>query len=238
MVIGAVGGVTWRASRELVPVQWTGTRLGGPAIALYPRVSPDSQLLAFQAMVDGLTQVAVMKPGTGNWTVLTHDRTKGLADALAWSSDGARIYFDRWTDVPMGIFSVPALGGDERLLIENASAPEPLPDGSLLLQRINADRVPQLHRFWPDTGKLEPLPVITFRAGYAGPVRRLDAGVLDLRTGKLQKLALDYFTVDIQDLGSRFAEFRKLELRFSRFVDDRVAPAIRREFELETRGSI
>jgi serine/threonine protein kinase len=29
MVIGAVGGVTWRASRELVPVQWTGTRLGG-----------------------------------------------------------------------------------------------------------------------------------------------------------------------------------------------------------------
>ena len=69
-------------------------------------------LIAFQAMVDGQTQIAVMKPGTGSWTVLTRDRSRGLQDALAWSHDGSRIYYDRMTDTPQGIYSVPALGGE------------------------------------------------------------------------------------------------------------------------------
>ena len=42
-----------------------------------PRLSPDGHLLAFEAMVDGLTQIAVMKPESGNWSVLTRDRSRG-----------------------------------------------------------------------------------------------------------------------------------------------------------------
>ena len=175
LAAGAASGVWWQAGRERTE-SWAGTRLGGPAISLYPRVSPDGQLVAFQAMVDGLTQVAVMKPGTGSWTVLTSDRTKGLLDSLAWSPDGARIYYDRQTDVPNGIYSVPALGGEERLLIENANAPQPLPDGSLLLLRKNADRLNQLHRLRPDTGQLAPLPAVTDKSGFGGFIRPLDEG--------------------------------------------------------------
>jgi eukaryotic-like serine/threonine-protein kinase len=45
--------------------------LGGSEMALNPRLSPDGHLLAFAAMVDGPTQVAVMKPESGNWAILT-----------------------------------------------------------------------------------------------------------------------------------------------------------------------
>ncbi|HUF23498.1 MAG TPA: protein kinase [Vicinamibacterales bacterium] len=173
LAAGAAGGVVWRTGRDAAPVRWTGERLGGPAIAMQPRVSPDGQLLAFTAMVDGQSQVAVMKPGTGSWTVLTSDRSKGLQDALAWSHDGSRIYYDRMTDTPQGIYSVPALGGEERLVIENASRPEPLPDGSLLLLRANDSRQLQLHRLYPDTGRLEALPALsssTFDGNFVRPI--------------------------------------------------------------------
>src|SRR5437867_2246601 len=113
-------GVLWQARRVERPPSWAGTMLGGPAIALQPRISPDGQMLAFQAMVDGLNQVAVMKPDTGNWTVLTRDRTRGLIVSMGWARDGGKIYYDRYTDTPRGVFSVPVLGGDERLILENA----------------------------------------------------------------------------------------------------------------------
>jgi Tol biopolymer transport system component/predicted Ser/Thr protein kinase len=141
------------------PPSWTGGILGGPEMALNPRLSPDGSLLAFQAMVDGITQVAVMKPETGNWSILTHNRESGMISALAWSRDGASIYYDRWTDVPRGVYSVPLLGGDEHLVLESSGFPEPLPDGSLLAVRINAERKQQLFRFWPDSGRLYDLPV-------------------------------------------------------------------------------
>jgi eukaryotic-like serine/threonine-protein kinase len=57
-----------------------------------------------------------MKPDSGNWSILTHHRDRGLVTQISWSPDGALIYFDRQTDVPQGIYSVPVLGGEERLL--------------------------------------------------------------------------------------------------------------------------
>ena len=124
-------------------------------MAMHPRVSPDGQLLAFQAMVDGQTQVAVMKPQSGNWAILSHERARGLVQELSWSRDGTRIFFDRFSEVPRGVFSIASLGGDERLILEDAGWPQSLADGSLLLVRINAQRVPQLFHFWPDTGQLD-----------------------------------------------------------------------------------
>ncbi|HTQ57610.1 MAG TPA: protein kinase [Bryobacteraceae bacterium] len=138
---------------------WTGERLGGPEFALGPRISPDGHMLAFQAMVGQNTQVAVMKPGSGNWQVLTHRSDVGWVNEVSWSADGNKIYYDRFWEVPRGVYSVPALGGDEQLILDDAFAPEALPDGSLLAVKINDKRGFQLFRFWPDSGRLQGLPV-------------------------------------------------------------------------------
>jgi hypothetical protein len=160
MPLAFLAGAQWRASTTGTAPSWHGERLGGSTVAMGPHVSPDGQMLAFQAMVDGMTQVGVIRPQSGTWTILTHDRSRGLAQEMSWSSDNSRIYFDRFFDVPRGIFTVPVLGGDERLLLENAMTPQVLPDGSLLVTRINAERLVQLHRFWPETGRVEPLPAL------------------------------------------------------------------------------
>ena len=147
----------WERSRPAAPLYWTGTVLGGPVIASHPRISPDGQLLAFRAIIDGLSQVAVMKPDSSSWTVLTHDRTNGAVAQLAWSHDGSKIYFDReWG--PGRIYTIGPLGGEPRLVLENAWLPEPLSDGSIIAQRHSSDGREQLLHFWPDTGRVQMLP--------------------------------------------------------------------------------
>jgi hypothetical protein len=153
--------------------EWSGVLMEGPAVALKPRLSPDGHLLAFLAMIDGQTQVGIMKPETGNWSILTHKRDRGIVVNPTWSPDGAVIYFDRAADVPVGIYSVPVLGGEERLLLENASIPEALPDGSLVVRRVNSQHQGQLSRFWPESGRLEELPLLMdfYGAGYGSTLR-------------------------------------------------------------------
>jgi serine/threonine protein kinase len=158
LALGTLAGRLLWNTPESPP--WTGGILGGPEIALEPRLSPDGQLLAFQAMDRGLTQVALMKPESGNWSILTHNRERGVTIGIAWSVDGALIYYDRLTDVPQGIYSVPVLGGEERLVLQNAASPEVLPDGTLLLSMLNEQRKSQLFRFWPETGRLQSLPIM------------------------------------------------------------------------------
>ena len=159
----AIAAVSFGAARSLwrtpEPPVWTGTMLGGSEMALNPRISPDGHLLAFEAMVDGQSQIAVMKPESGNWSILTRDRNRGPVGTHSWSADGTLIYYDRFTDALQGIFSVPVLGGDERLVLESALSPEPLPDGSLLIVKLNAEGRFQLHRFWPETGRVQALPI-------------------------------------------------------------------------------
>jgi eukaryotic-like serine/threonine-protein kinase len=75
LVLGIVAGRLM--SRAPAATQWSAVRLVGPEIAMDPHLSPDGHLLAFEAMVDGLSQVAVMKPESGNWSVLTHRRDYG-----------------------------------------------------------------------------------------------------------------------------------------------------------------
>lgn len=75
LVLGIVAGRLM--SRAPAATQWSAVRLVGLEIAMDPHLSPDGHLLAFEAMVDGLSQVAVMKPESGNWSVLTHRRDYG-----------------------------------------------------------------------------------------------------------------------------------------------------------------
>ena len=147
------------------PVNWSGTLLGGPEIAYRPRPSPDGHLLAFYAVDQGYTQVAVMKPETGNWSLLTHSQQHGNVTNVAWTPDGTSIYYDRITAVPQGIYRIPVLGGDERLVFANAFRPEALPDGSLLAVKLNAHHEWQRFRFWPTTGQVQDLPVAAVDIG-------------------------------------------------------------------------
>jgi len=158
LIAATVAATRWLWRDGAAP-EWSGVLLGGPEMAINPRLSPDGHLLAFQAFDQGQTQVAVMKPESGNWSILTHRRDRGSVVAVSWSPDGSVIYYDRSTDVPIGVYSVPVLGGEEHLVLENASLPEAMPDGSLLLSRVNARRQSQVYRFWPESGRLLELPL-------------------------------------------------------------------------------
>ena len=154
----AVAALGWRYTRAPVDRDWVGELLGGPSVAVGARLSPDGTRLAFLAWVNGLNQVAVMTPETGDWKPLTDDRSRGPILDLSWSPDGSRIYFDRYLDVPRGVFAVSPLGGDPRPVVQDAMYPKALPDGSLLVVRLNAERRLQLHHFFPDSSQIEPLP--------------------------------------------------------------------------------
>lgn len=211
LVLGLAAGWWIKGRRRVATPTWSAQRLGGPSIAMGPRISPDGRTLAFQAMVDGLTQVAVMDPESGDWTVLTRNRSRGYVTELNWSLDGTEIYFDREYSAPRGIYSVSRFGGDERLILEDAIGPEVLPDGSLLVVRVNQDRNFQLNRFWPESGRLSPLNAIISSSDLCPPVRAFRDGkeavffgktldqaktdtlshlyVLDLTSGKARRLA-------------------------------------------------
>ena len=170
----ACAAALWFALHKPPDQFWTGQSLGGAPLAMGPRISPDGHTIAFQAMVDGQNQVAIMKPESGNWMVLTHQRDLGELDSIEWSRDGSKLYFDRFSDSPRGVFSVPLLGGEPRLVLEGAMFPTVMADGSLVVGRINAQRNLQLFHYWPASGKIEPLPASPI--GNGGVVRAAPDG--------------------------------------------------------------
>jgi eukaryotic-like serine/threonine-protein kinase len=156
-----IGRWWWRAPAA---PGWSGVGLGGPEVSWGPQLSPDGHTLAFAALVDGSGQPVVMKPESGNYAILSRDRTHGYVWQVSWSSDGTLLYYDRQADGPKGIFSVPALGGEQRLVLPDAGSPKTASDGTLLVNRLNANRQLQIYRFWPESGRLEALPFLAARA--------------------------------------------------------------------------
>ena len=195
VLLGGGAGLGWwmRDRTTETAATWGGDLvLGNTTQVLASRLSPDGQTLAFVTPSGGVTQVAVMKPASGDWSVLTNRPDSGSVYRVAWSKDGTRIFFDRVTDVPHGIFSVPAVGGPERLVLEDAQSPEALPDGSLLVVRTSTQGALRIHRFFPETGLVSPLgPAIVaesmglairstpdgLRSDLLGPPRRRRGGV-------------------------------------------------------------
>jgi serine/threonine protein kinase len=179
---GAFLGDWFRSKQaDAPPPIWKGNLLVGPMTrVMSPRSSPDGQALAFLTLVSGRSQVAVMKHSSGDWNVLTRRADAGSVYKVCWSRDGDRLFFDRVTDVPHGIFSVPPLGGEERSVLEDAQGPEALPDGSLLVVKRDASRNFQIHRFRPDSGALTPI----------GPAVVAEGGTLSTRAFPDGKAAL------------------------------------------------
>jgi hypothetical protein len=175
-VFGFIAGKRSNASAGSAGSEWRGELLGGPLVAMNPRVSHDGQYVAFHAFVNGLNQLAVLKPKTGDWTILTTDRTQGLLGDVSWSLDDSKIYFSRRLEVPNGVYSISPLGTGARLLIADAQAPAELADGSLLVTRMNADRNMQLYRFYPATGRVDTLNVLVYSSTLVDPVRPFHDG--------------------------------------------------------------
>jgi eukaryotic-like serine/threonine-protein kinase len=175
LLIGA-GAAVWQAGRAPAQEVWSGVMLAGPAKAFEPRLSPDGQLLAFLALVDKLPQLAVMKPDGSGWNVLTSDREQGYITTAAWAPDSSKIYFDRMWGHPLGIYSVSQLGGDPRMLLDEAFGPEPLPDGSLIVVKLTDHGDNQLVHFWPDSGKLDALPAFLTKSDITPMLRAFPDG--------------------------------------------------------------
>jgi hypothetical protein len=170
VALGALLGAWLQSLRHTANLAWAGARLGGPAVAASPRVSPDGQMLALLALVDRQTQVAIMKPDGGSWNVLTHDTTNGSATNISWARDGSRLFFDRFWERPAGVYSIPPLGGEPTLLLEDGWAPQALPDGSLVVLERTPRGQNQAFRFWPGSGRSEPLPAYLERSDGGPPL--------------------------------------------------------------------
>jgi eukaryotic-like serine/threonine-protein kinase len=176
LIVASAAGALWQHWRTPDPEVWSAVMLGGPARAFSPKLSPDGQLLAFLAFVDELPQLGVMKPSGGSWTMLTRDRESGYIATVAWAPDGSRIFFDRYWGQPRGIYSVPPLGGEPRLLLEDAFGPTPLRDGSLIVVKLTDRADNQLFRYRPDADRLDPLPVFIRGRDVAPLVRAFPNG--------------------------------------------------------------
>ena len=227
LILGLAAGLWWRGRSDAGAGNWTGVFLSGPEISTVPRPSPDGHLLAFVAKDnDDVMQVWVMKPESGNRVMLTHRRDAGFAGTCSWSPDGSRIFFDRYNDQLGGVFSVPALGGDEQKILDAAGDPEALPDGSLLIGQINSQHEQQLYRYWPDSGKSQALPVIlpgTILYGWAA-IRAFPDGrralVGGTAIGKEAAAGVHLFVVDLDS-----GKLRTLDAEFGDIVASGGGPA-------------
>jgi hypothetical protein len=198
----AAGAAIWQA-RAPAQEDWSGVILGGPASAFEPRLSPDGQLLAFLAFVDQLPQLAVMKPNGGSWTILTRDREHGYITTAAWAPDSSKIYFDRMWGHPLGIYSVLPLGGEPRMLLDDAFGPEPLPDGSLIVVKLTAQGDNQLFHYWPESGKLDALPAFLPQADITPMMRAFHDGKELVYFGASEKERSQSARMLVFDLASR-----------------------------------
>jgi hypothetical protein len=168
-------GSLWQRSRIAPQPLWSGVLISGPRIAMSPRISPDGQLVAFLAMLEGQTQLGVMKPEAASWTPLTHERGAGSIMNLSWAPDGTKLYFDRFWDKPRGIYASPPLPGEPVLILENAAAPQALPEGSLIVPKSSVAGhvvLPHFaHRHWAYGDQHDSRD---FRGGYCWS--RVDGG--------------------------------------------------------------
>jgi serine/threonine-protein kinase len=153
LIVGVAAG-WWASTRRNPPTSaWSGQRLGGPSVAMGPRVSPDGHTLAFQAMVDGLTQVAVMD--ADDRIVKRLDGVPGSeVTDLAASPDQMTLYYV----ASRTVWAIAASGGQPRY-IGPGDAIAADPNGKdLIVQLIEQEGI-WLLRVQVSGGTGEPIPI-------------------------------------------------------------------------------
>ena len=129
VLAGALGWSLLRTPGKSVTPPSAITRITRDGQSTSPALSPDGKLLAFQSARDAGNQDIYVQQSGSAPIRLTNDPAADRDPAF--SSDGTKIYFssDR---KPAGIYEVPALGGDARLVLPDALMPRPSPKGTHL----------------------------------------------------------------------------------------------------------
>ena len=219
---GGLVGSWWLSLRRTETPMWAGTRLGGPVVAFSPRLSPDGQMLALLALIGRQTQVAIMKADGGSWNILTQDTSNGSVVNVSWARDGSRLFFDRFWERASGVYSIPPLGGEPTPLLDDGWAPQALPDGSLVVLKRTPRGHDQVFRFWPESGRTEPLPAYLGLFDSGPPFRAFADGKEIVFIGATEEAGLD---------GGAQTYILNLATRKSRRLDPQ-APVDRIEFQL------
>jgi len=120
-------GRLWRVAVTGGPAEAVET---GPGLICTPEhgFSPDGKMLAFTAVVrgQGTDQIYVMPAAGGSPRRVT---TKGPSWWSGWSPDGKTLIYTGSRKHRDGVFTIPAAGGEETLLIPGATDAEYSPDG-------------------------------------------------------------------------------------------------------------
>jgi eukaryotic-like serine/threonine-protein kinase len=124
----------WKRGHDLPAI--IVTPLAVPPGQIYePAISPDGRMVAFAATPEGETTSHIYLKLLGGGEPLRLTRDGAPDHGPVWSSDGRTIAFSRFTDADgdtESMFTIPALGGPERLIAPGAVL-DWSPDGAVLL---------------------------------------------------------------------------------------------------------
>jgi Tol biopolymer transport system component/tRNA A-37 threonylcarbamoyl transferase component Bud32 len=145
--LAAAGGWLWWRSQPVKTAIRPLTRLTYNGASVFPAISRDGKLLAYQAAVGAPNpDIWVQQIGGGKAIQITHE--KDGAAYPAFSPDGTQIAYQRLNG---GIYEVPALGGDARLIDGDGYRPAYAGGGAAILFERTAG--PEDHLFSiPRTG--------------------------------------------------------------------------------------
>jgi serine/threonine protein kinase/Tol biopolymer transport system component len=94
----------------------------------HPSLSPDAKLVAYESDRAGPGRFDVWVQQTSGGSAIRLTKGPGSHRHPGFSGDGSKIYFDS-TGPPPGIYEIPALGGEPRLVAANGISPVVSPDG-------------------------------------------------------------------------------------------------------------
>jgi Tol biopolymer transport system component/DNA-binding winged helix-turn-helix (wHTH) protein len=139
ILLAAISAWFWIHSRPVKPAERSLIRLTMNGTSFDPAISRDGKMIAYAAAVGGFNKdIWVQQVAGGKAIQITHEKEGAIAPAF--SPDGSQIAYVSHG----GIYEMPTLGGDARLIISDGFSPSYTPDGSTVLFITFAQSSPRL----------------------------------------------------------------------------------------------